>query len=357
MDRCILHMIRVVVVAGLAGQAGCAAGTKPKGRSVSQAWEAPAAASPQTTPARSGGQADAEGRPVATVNGQPILRRQFMTLLTESHGLALLQQMMVLDLARQATTKQGLKVSPEDVQAQYKRRLERLYQPDSDDPDQLSQQQQQERALELILDREGISRQEFMLKVERDAHVRKLAEKEFKIDEDALRREYQVLYGPQVQLRLIVCGSLRQTEQVQELLTAGEDFASVAGAHSKDRHTAAEGGLTPAFSLADGAIPAALREAARQLQPADGFRTVRLGQDYAVVEKVRTLPAANVRYENVRDKVLAVYRRRVMDELMISVISRLIGEAKVAIFDPVLREQYRQRRIDTGRRAPALIND
>lgn len=355
MDRRILHLIRVVVVAGLAGQAGCAAGTKPKGRSVSQAWEAPAAPSPQTRPARPGGPADAEGRPVATVNGQPIPRRQFMTLLTESHGLALLQQMMVLDLARQATAKQGLKVSPGDVQAQYQQRLERLYQPDSDEPDQLSQQQ--ERALELILDREGISRQEFMLKVERDAHVRKLAEKEFKIDEDALRREYQVLYGPQVQLRLIVCGSLRQAEQVQELLAAGEDFASVAGAHSKDRHTAAEGGLTPAFSLADSAIPAALREAARQLQPADGFRTVRLGQDYAVVEKVRTLPAANVRYENVRDKVLAVYRRRVMDELMISVISRLIGEAKVAIFDPVLRQQYRQRRIDTGRRAPALIND
>ena len=355
MDRRILHLIRAVVVAGLAGQAGCTAGTEPKGRSVSEAWEAPAAASPQTRPARHDGQAEAEGRPVATVNGRPIPRRQFMTLLTESHGLALLQQMMVLDLARQATAKQGLKVSPGDVQAEYQQRLERLYQPDSNEPDKLSQQQ--ERALELILDREGISRQEFMLKVERDAHVRKLAEKEFKIDEDALRREYQVLYGPQVQLRLIVCGSLRQAEQVQELLAAGEDFASVAGAHSKDRHTAAEGGLTPAFSLADGAIPAALRQAARQLAPADGFRTVRLGQDYAVVEKVRTLPAANVRYENVRDKVLAVYRRRVMDELMISVISRLIGEAKVAIFDPLLREQYRQRRIDTGRRAPALIND
>jgi len=355
MDQRILHLIRVVVVAGLAGGAGCAAATEPKGRSVSQAWEAPAAASPQTTPARPGGQADAEGRPVATVNGQPIPRRQFMTLLTESHGLALLQQMMVLDLARQATAKQGLKVSPEDVQAEYKRRLERLYQPESDEPDKLSQQQ--ERALELILDREGISRQEFMLKVERDAHVRKLAEKEFKIDEDALRRQYQVLYGPQVQLRLIVCGSLQQAEQVQELLAAGEDFASVARAHSNDPHTAAQGGLTPAFSLADGAIPAALRQAARQLQPADGFRTVRLGQDYAVVEKVRTLPATNVRYENVRDRVLAVYRRRVMDQLMISVISRLIGEAKVAIFDPLLREQYRQRRIDTGRRAPALIND
>ena len=356
MDRRILHMIRAVVVAGLAGQAGCAAGTEPEGRSVSEAWEAPAAVSPQTRAARPGGQAEAEGRPVATVNGRPIQRRQFMTLLAESHGLALLQQMMVLELARQATAKQGLKVSPGDVEAEYKRRLGRLYQPESAEPDKLSQQQQ-ERALELILDREGISRQEFMLKVERDAHVRKLADKEFKIDEDALRREYEVLYGPKVQLRLIVCGSPRQAEQVQELLAAGEDFASVAGAHSKDRHTAAEGGLTPAFSLADGAIPAALREAARQLEPADGFRTVRLGQDYAVVEKVRTLPASNVRYENVRDRVLAVYRRRVMDELMISVISRLIGEAKVAIFDPVLREQYRQRRIDTGGRAPELIND
>jgi len=356
MVRYILHMIRVIVVAGLAGGAGCTAGAEPKGRSVSEAWEATAAASRQTSTVRAGGKAQVDGRPVATVNGRPIDRRQFMTLLAESHGLALLQQMMVLELAKQATAKQGLQVSPGDVEAEYKRRLERLYQPDSAEPDKLSQQQQ-ERALTLILDREGISRQEFMLKVERDAHVRKLAEKELKIDEEAIRREYEVLYGPKVQLRLIVCGSPRQAEQVQELLAAGEDFASVARAHSKDRHTAAEGGLTPAFSLADDAIPTALREAARQLEAADGFRTVRLGQDYAVIEKVRTLPAGNVRYENVRDRVLAVYRRRVMDKLMISVISRLIGEAKVAIFDPVLREQYRQRRIDTGGQAPALIND
>jgi len=274
-------------------------------------------------------------------------------MLTEAHGLTVLQQMMALELARQETTLRGVQVGPNDVDAEYHRRLARLYPVDPATSVELSRRQQ-EQALAVVLDGEGISRQEFMLKVERDAHVRKLAERELTIDEDALRAEYAMLYGPKAQLRIILSRSLSDAEQVRELLEGGQDFAAIARERSNDPYAASTGGLTQPFSLDDTSVPAVLREAASRLKPAEVSSTIRVGDQYAIVRLEREFPASEVEYSDVRDHVLQAYRQRVVPERMTRIIGELIGKARVVILDPLLRRQYEQRRAASGGKAPPL---
>jgi len=346
------HLWMGTAFLGLAGFVGCAGSQPPGDQSLSKAWEQPElpasrSSPPPQRPARS------RDEPVATINRRPISRRAFMELLTQAHGLTVLQQMMALELAREETARRGIQVGPKDVDAEYRRRLARLYPVDPAAPVELSLRQQ-EQALALVLDREGISRQEFMLKIERDAHVRKLAEKRLLIEEEALRAEYAMLYGPKVQLRMILCRSLSEAEQVRELLAGGGDFAALARDRSDDPYTASTGGLTRGFSLDDPSVPAVLREVAKRLEPLEVSSAIRVGDQYAIVRLEREFPASDMEYSDVRGRVLQAYRQRVVPELMTKIIGELISQARVVILDPQLRRQYEQRRAASGGTAPPL---
>ena len=346
------HLWLLGAFLGWAGVVGCA-GNRPAGdQSVSRAWERPEPTStrPATPPQQPMQNPD---KPVATINGRPISRRAFEAMLTEAHGLTVLQQMMALELARQETARRGVQVGPKDVDAEYRRRLARLYPVDPATSAELSQRQQ-EQALAVVLDREGISRQEFMLKVERDAHVRKLAERGLTIDEKALRAEYAVLYGPKVQLRMILSRSLSDIEQVRELLEGGQNFAAIARSRGSDPYAASTDGLTQPFSLDDPSVPAVLREAARRLKPGEISSTIRVDDQYAIIRLERELPAGEAEYSDVRNQVLQAYRQRVVPERMTTITGDLIGKARVVILDPLLRRQYEERRAASGGQAPPL---
>jgi parvulin-like peptidyl-prolyl isomerase len=348
----LVHLWKGAALLGLAGFVGCAANQPAGEQSLSRAWERPEPTStrPATPP-----QQPTQNRhePVATINGRPIRRQAFLEMLKEAHGLAVLQQMMALELARQETARRGVRVTTKDIDAEYRRRLARLYPVDLSTSAELSRSQQ-EQALAVVLDREGVSRQEFMLKVERDAHVRRLAERDLKIDEDTLRAEYAVLYGPKVQLRMILCRSLSDVEKARELLDEGQDFAAIARERSNDPSAASTGGLTQPFSLDDASVPAVLREAARHLKPAEVSSTIRVGDQYAIIRLEREFAASEVEYSDVRDQVLQAYRRRVVPERMTRILGDLIGKARVVILDPLLRRQYEERRAASGGKAPPL---
>ena len=274
-------------------------------------------------------------------------------MLKQAHGLTVLQQMMALELARQETSRRGVQVGPKDVDAEYHRRLARLYPVDPATPVELSRRQQ-EQALAVVLDREGISRQEFMLKVERDAHVRKLAERDLTIDEDALRGEYAALYGPKVQIRMILARSLSDIEQVRERLEEGQDFAAIARQRGSDLYAASADGLTQPFSLDDPSVPAVLREAARRLKPEEISSAIRVDDQYAIFRLEKKFPASQVEYSQVRGQVVQAYRQRVVPERMARITGDLIGKARVVILDPLLRRQYEERRAASGGQAPPL---
>ncbi len=67
-----------------------------------------------------------DGDAIAIVNGRTITRQQVVDLLIESHGLGAMQQMIMLELARAETQLRRLKVTQEDIRAEFDDALNKL---------------------------------------------------------------------------------------------------------------------------------------------------------------------------------------------------------------------------------------
>ena len=291
---------------------------------------------------------------VAEVNGRAIRRSQLDDLLRRSHGLDVLQQMLALELARDATRKAAVTVTSADVEAEYARQLDRVY-PVAEAVSPAEKRTRQERALAIALAGQGLGVPEFRLKVERETHIRKLAEQRLSIGPEDLQQQFRMTYGAKVQVRLLVCRTLRDAGYARERLEAGEDFATVVQQMSADRETAQQGGLTEPFSLEAPSIAAVLRDALRDLAPGELSQTVRVGSDYVMARLDGRTEPANVRYDDVRAEIEAACRQRRLAELTDAIMASLVRTARLTIHDLTLRQQYEQRRQASGGSAPALL--
>ncbi|MBU0718222.1 MAG: peptidyl-prolyl cis-trans isomerase [Planctomycetes bacterium] len=281
--------------------------------------------------------------PIATVDGWPIARHRVVDLLVRSHGVGVLEQLIVLDAAERAAEEMGLAVTQADVDREYRRALERLANPvsaiapDSFDPASA------ERLLEEVLSRRDISREEYLLAIRRNAVLRLIVEAELIIDSEQISAEYERLYGQRVQVRHIQLATIAEVGRVQERLAAGEEFATVAGTHSANEASAQVGGLLAPFSEHDAEVPAALRNAAFALKPGELSDAVRVGEWYHLLQLVAVLPAEDVALEQVREPVQRSLRERLAEPAMRERYDRLFREADVVIYDPVLREAFEQK--------------
>ena len=150
-------------------------------------------------------------RPVARVNGRTIHWTDFQKRLLETHGLTILQQMIAVELVADQADRVGVAVTEEEINAEYARQLDRVYplpHPTRTDDDR----RRQERAIAAVLARQGLTLDEFHLKVRRDVYLQKLAQRELVVTEDDLQREFRILHGPRVSLQIIVCRARRDVD-------------------------------------------------------------------------------------------------------------------------------------------------
>lgn len=287
--------------------------------------------------------AQADGDAIAIVNGKSISRQKLVDQLIESHGLEILQQMVLAEIAKQEAVKRGLRITPGDVEAEYQLSLTAMVREAGMTPED-STDENKRKALLTVLEKRGIAFGEFMITMERNAALRKLAEKDIKLSEATLREEFARLHGERVILRRITvpAGDTEAMNAVMTRLQRGEDFAAVAKAMSVDRESAARGGEMEPFAFTDEGIPAAFRERAFRLST-DGEVTT----EWLVIERVahmlkreRRLPAEGVRFEDVRDQVERSLRDRTMQEQMNRLGVELFNKANVKVLDSGLRKKY-----------------
>ncbi len=287
--------------------------------------------------------AQADGDAIAIVNGKSISRQKLVDRLIESHGLEILQQMILAEVAKQEAAKRGARVTPGDVEAEYQFSLAAMAREAGMSTEDATDENKR-KALQTILEKRGLTFAEFMITMERNAALRKVAEKEIKISDATLREEFARLYGERVLLRRITvpAGDSEAMNAVLTRLQRGEDFADVARALSIDRDSAARGGEMEPFTFADEKIPAAFRERAFRLT-ADGEVT----NEWLVVERVahllkreRRLPAEGVRFEDVKDQVERSLRDRTIQEQMNKLGVELYSKAKITVLDTDLRKKY-----------------
>ncbi|MFO0837087.1 MAG: peptidylprolyl isomerase [Phycisphaerae bacterium] len=278
-----------------------------------------------------------DGDAIALVNGEPISRQRLIDAVLEAHGLPVLQQIIVLDLAKQETRKRGLTVTAGDVERERQDALERIK---PNDPNLQVHAEDRLRALDQVLEDRGVSATEFMISMERNAHLRKLVSADLKISDDDLREEFARTYGEKVLVRHIQLADRRGVDQAVDALSRGEDFAEVARRLSRNPDSAARGGELPAFTFDDSTYPALLREAAFSLKPGEVSAPLQVERMTHILKFEKRIPPENANFEDVRGAVEARVRDRATRLKMNELAQELFRKAQVRVLDPALREKY-----------------
>lgn len=282
-----------------------------------------------------------DGDAVAIVNGKPVSKSKMVDVLMEGYGLQVMQQLIVLELARQETHRLGLKVRDGDIEHEFNRALQSIAPEISVKGDKLSVEQKQQ-VLDTLLQQRRISFTEFMLGMERNAHLRKIVERNLRIDEDALREEFARSYGERVQVRHIQVDDIDGLQEALNLLEDGTDFAEVARRISKNPETAAQGGLMEPFSYNDDGLAPVLREAAFALKEGDRSGPIRVGRWWHILKLERRIKPQNTSFEAVRDDVEKKFRDRIVPQRMNELVAELFQKAKIQVLDRELKNKFEE---------------
>jgi parvulin-like peptidyl-prolyl isomerase len=332
---------------------GCAAPGTPPDRSVAAAWESrqqeatsvgePERAQPVAPPSRASASA-ARGEPaIATVDGRPIPRSRVVDTLLRWHGANVLEQLIALETAEAAATKQGLTITQADVDREYERALRRVVDPLSSVTPKSFDHEAAERLLEAVLAQRNISRGQFDLIMRRNAHVRKIVESQQAFTEEQLQQEFQRLYGKRVRVRHIQLAALREVEQVKERLAQGDDFGELAARFSANTASAQANGSLDPLSVEDDRLPELFRQTAFALGEGEVSSAVRIGEWYHLIKLEEILPPQEADFDRVRDGLARSLRDRVTEPAMFEMFEKLFEQATIRILDPVLKEAFDKR--------------
>ena len=350
MTPTVLKWMLAISCLGLALPFGCERGgdAAPSVRDqLSMAKDPPTKATAEPPPARTepapATPKTVSSRPIALVNGSPIERQDLVNLLIETRGLSQLQQLVLAEVARQETRRQGLDVSNADIENEYEHTLQ-ADRFNGRDPDKLTPARREQLIDEWITSR-GITRRELEIAIERQAHLRRLAEREVTITEEALREEFRIKHGERVEVRHIQIAAPRIWPRIKKRLDAGEDFEKLVRDFSENVISREKGGLLPPFAVKDDpTVPPEFATLASQLQPGEVSNPVEAEGRYHILQLVRRIPPDEQSFEELRPLLERHLHARLVAQKMEALGERLLMQARIDIKDATLRRQYEERR-------------
>ncbi len=288
------------------------------------------------------------GDVVITVNGHPIPRARLVDTLMESHGVAVTEQLIALQTAKQAADEKGIIVSPSDVEAEYRRALDAMLgETAAGDPDAL-RTKAAETLLDQMLASRNISRTEYMIVLERNAILRKIVEPEIQLPAEAIQLEFDRLHGRRVQIRHIQTASQADFQQVLKERSQGAEFGDLALRFSANRPSAERLGLLPPFPADDPDIPEPIRREAFLLPPGQDSSPIYVDGWYHLIRVEQLIDAEPVTLDEVRPQVESSLRERLVDAAMRDRYATLFQSASIEILDPIIKELFDERHPDQG---------
>jgi parvulin-like peptidyl-prolyl isomerase len=274
-----------------------------------------------------------DARPAALVEGRVVDWGDLRPYLSEAAGGEVLGETVLDRMLAEALTDAGITLTVDDVDAE----RERFYATFSEDPDVAARLAREVRA------RQGLGPRRFDALLRRNAALRALVRNEAVVTDEAVRRMYDILYGPKRQGRLMILPTLTEAQAAITRVNAGELFADVAVDVSTDA-SAARGGLLEPISRADPRYPQALREALWGLAPGEVSRPVFLGETYAVLTLIRTVEAEDVPLDEVRSQLVRQVRTNQERILMDDLARQLMAEANITVIDDGIKWSWDARR-------------
>jgi parvulin-like peptidyl-prolyl isomerase len=199
---------------------------------------------------------------------------------------------------------------------------------------------EKQQSLELLLQQKGLTLAEFKLGMERNAHLRKVVERDFHVDEATLREEFSRVYGDKVEVRHIQVGDVNGLHEVLNQLENKADFADIARRISQNAETAPNGGLLPAFAFNDESIAPVLREAAFSMKPGEVSKPIRVGRWWHILKLEHRIAAEGVRFEDMRGQVEQTLRDHAIPNEMSRLITSLFKKAQIRVLDGNLKPKF-----------------
>jgi hypothetical protein len=274
-----------------------------------------------------------DARPAALVEGRIVDWGELRPLLNEAAGSDVLAEVILDRMLARELHDAGILITAEELDAE--RAL--FYDTLSDDPDVAARLARQVRARQGL----GPTRLDRLLK--RNAALRALVRDRVEINDEAVRRMYDIVHGPKRQARLIIAPTLNDAQAAINRANAGELFADVAVDVSTDS-SAARGGLLEPISRADASYPQAMREALWALVPGELSRPVFLSDNYAVLSLVRVVDGDGADFYAVRPDLERLVRLNQERILMDELARRLLTEASITIIDDKIKWSWDSRR-------------
>jgi foldase protein PrsA len=329
------------------------------------AAEAPAAAAKVNAPPPASAQTAAatHGPVVAQVNGVGVTLEQLQRPLVEGYGLAILLNLVQLEIAKENAVKAGVKVTPDDIARERDLTIERTFKEsneklvdkmndarakgDNAKADEIAAQIKKDnaQAFDQLLQNQRLTRPEFEIVTETNAYLRKIAEPMLagKISDENLQEAFRSLYGETVKCRHIQCANLKEVQEAKQRLEAGEAFAKVAQELSRNPGTKSLGGELPPFSLNTQGLPQSFKDAAFALKkPGEISDPVQAeGGFHLILLEKRIAPKA-VKFEDVKESLRQDLFDRAVDATVKTLRQQLGNQAvkDLVINDPVLKAQW-----------------
>lgn len=293
-------------------------------------------------PRDGGGGDETAGPPIATVNDLPVSRQNLIRLLVEGRGLALLQQMLLREVARQEADRLGLEVTKADIDHEYDMTL-RGERYNGKDVEALTPARRKQ-LIDQWTQTRGIPRTELKIAMERQSYLRKIAQGQIEISDAMLQREHNRVHGEKVEVRHIQLPAKRTYVQIMQRLSQGDRFEDLVLDYSENRLSRQKQGLLPIFAADDPTVPAIFAKVAFKLKPGQVSNPIEAEGSFHVLKLERRIAADGAPFEEVRGKLRNHLRARIVAERMEELAKRLFLRAKINIEDPTLRAQYNLRR-------------
>ncbi|HEX8342626.1 MAG TPA: peptidylprolyl isomerase, partial [Tepidisphaeraceae bacterium] len=282
---------------------------------------------------------------IARVGNTEIRSSELQGPLLRAFGFDVLMYVVQRDLARDACVGQGLTVSPKDFAAEREWTLNQMF-------TAVPEGQTREKLLDQFLAQPKPRDQmrttaEFDVLIETNTYLRKLAEKAFRrsLTEEDVRRQFDQTYGAHVKARHIMVSNMQEAMSVKARLAAGEEFAAVAKAVSRNPNTAPKGGELPQFTKFDKRIPENFRNVAFALNEGDISDPVAAEGSYHVIKLDQRVEPKAVKFEDVKESVRDDLEAALVIEGIKEVRNQLAAQAlaELKISDPVLKAEFTAR--------------
>lgn len=267
---------------------------------------------------------------MAYVNGKAIHMGGLIDSLLRGPGRSYADQLVRQELVGQALARAGQALTDDDIDAETQTILELMV-------PQAATRAERLQVLDRMLAQKQVPREQWLVGVRVSASLRKLAEPRVKIDDEMLRIEFGRVYERQAVVRVIEVESLTKAREVLAALRAGKEFDQLAWQKSIHESARNRGLLEPMSANTRGVPPAILQTAMSLRKIGQISDLVQVATTFFILRLEKSIEPKNVKFDDVKDKITASLRARLLRMHQKIVLDEITREGKVTFVNPILR--------------------